>query len=202
VQKKMFAEAFPQTYGKECLLFLGRVHVKKGNDLLFEAFAEVLRAAAGKPGTDKWHLIIAGPNDHAYGEEMKALAQRLGLASRVTWTGMLTGDLKWGAFYNAEAFVLPSHQENFGIAVAEALACRLPVLISDKVNIWREIADDGAGLVENDDLPGTVSLLTRWLSLPPDERAAMRDRAGRCFAQRFHVDRSAQGLIDVLGGIS
>ncbi len=59
---------------------------------------------------------------------------------------MLTGDLKWGAFRAAEAFVLPSHQENFGIAVVEALACGKPVLISDKVNIWREIVEDGAGL--------------------------------------------------------
>jgi glycosyltransferase involved in cell wall biosynthesis len=199
LQRRLFAEKFPETQGRHCLLFLGRVHVKKGNDLLFEAFAKVLEAG-GSAELANWHLVIAGPNDHAYGNEMKALAQRLGIAGRVTWTGMLSGDLKWGAFYCAEAFVLPSHQENFGIAVAEALACRVPVLISNKVNIWREIAEDGAGLVENDDRPGTERLLQRWLALSPAEREAMRGRAADCFARRFHVDQSARGLIEVLSG--
>ena len=59
---------------------------------------------------------------------------------------MLTGNLKWGAFAAADAFMLPSHQENFGIAVVEALACGIPVLISNKINIWREIVDDGMRL--------------------------------------------------------
>ena len=63
---------------------------------------------------------------------------------------MLTGDAKWGAFFASEAFILPSHQENFGIAVAEALGCGKPVLLADKVNIAEEIAEDGAGLMELD----------------------------------------------------
>ena len=69
---------------------------------------------------------------------------------------MLKGDLKWGAFYAAEAFVLPSHQENFGVAVVEALACELPVLISDKVNIWPDIAHDEAGIVNADTAEGNA----------------------------------------------
>ncbi len=198
-QRVLFEEKFPETRGKHCLLFLGRVHVKKGNDLLFRALAEVL-ASGASPELANWHLVIAGPDDHPYGHEMKALARELNLESRVTWTGMLTGDLKWGAFHHADAFVLPSHQENFGIAVAEALACRVPVLISDKVNIWREIHADGAGLVENDDVEGTKRLLTRWLALPPAERDEMRARAAQCFATRFHVEQSARSLIAALSG--
>lgn len=198
-QRILFEQKFPEISGKHCLLFLGRVHVKKGNDLLFHALADVLKAG-GPPELGNWHLVIAGPNDHPYGHEMKALSERLGLAARVTWTGMLTGDLKWGAFHAAKAFVLPSHQENFGIAVAEALACGLPVLISNKVNIWREIAGDGAGLVENDDVAGTRNLLTRWLGLSADERSEMSARASACFAQRFHVEQSAKSLIAALSG--
>ncbi len=145
-----------------------------------------------------WRIVVAGPNDHPYGEEMKSLAARLGIADRITWTGMLTGDLKWGAFYHAAAFTLPSHQENFGIAVAEALACGVPVLISDKVNIWREIADDRAGYVGNDDLSSTVQILARWLETPAGERAAMAERARRCFQTRFDVEQTARSLIAVL----
>lgn len=198
-QKALFLEQFPEAKGKHCLLFLGRVHVKKGTDLLFRAFAEVLRTSPAA-AVESWHLVVAGPNDHPYGQEMKALAETLGIADRVIWTGMLTGDVKWGAFYQARAFVLPSHQENFGIAVAEALACRVPVLISNKVNIWREIVQDEAGLVENDDLSGTVSLLTQWLNLSNDQRKEMGNRAAACFAQRFHVEQSAKSLINVLEG--
>jgi glycosyltransferase involved in cell wall biosynthesis len=198
-QRALFEEKFPQVRGKHCLLFLGRVHVKKGNDLLFHALAEVLKTPDA-PELADWHLVIAGPDDHPYGHEMKALAGQLGLENRVTWTGMLTGDLKWGAFHRAEAFVLPSHQENFGIAVAEALACGVPVLISNKVNIWREIEQDGAGLIESDDIEGTKKLLTRWLGLSAGGRAAMRGSARACFANRFHVEQSARALIAVLAG--
>jgi glycosyltransferase involved in cell wall biosynthesis len=197
-QKSLFLQRFPDVAGKQCLLFLGRVHVKKGPDLLFQAFAKVCRARPTE--TRDWHIVVAGPNDHAYGTEMKALAESLGIANRVTWTGMVTGDLKWGAFRTAAAFVLPSHQENFGIAVAEALGCGTPVLISDKVNIWREIAEDGGGLVETDDLDGTVTLLTRWAELPADHRAEMGRRAAKCFADRFDVRQGARSLIRVLSG--
>ena len=196
VQLLAFQEKFPQTRDKACLLFLGRVHVKKGTDLLLQAFAEVLRQ--GRTGSDRQHLIIAGPDDHAYAQEMKALAVSLGIQERITWTGMLSGDLKWGAFYHAEAFVLPSHQENFGIAVAEALACGRPVLISNKVNIWREIAEDRAGLVENDDLVGATRLLNRWLELQASARVEMGRCAADCFASRFHIEASARALIEQL----
>ena len=103
---------------------------------------------------------------------------------------MLKGDAKWGAFAICDAFVLPSHQENFGIAVAEALACGRPVLISDQVNIAPEIAADGCGLVEPDTLEGTTRLLERWLALRPDEREAMRKQALATFAKRYDMRRN------------
>lgn len=111
---------------------------------------------------------------------------------------MLGGDVKWGAFTAAEAFVLPSHQENFGIAVAEALACGTPVLISNKINIWREIEADGAGLVENDDLAGTASLLKRWVAIPDGSRQTMRENARTCFANRFEIERATDSLLEVI----
>ena len=85
---------------------------------------------------------------------MESLAATLQIADRITWTGLIKGDLKFGAIRASEVLFLPSHQENFGIVVAEALACGVPVLISDKVNIWREVQSDGAGLVAPDNLAG------------------------------------------------
>ena len=132
--------------------------------MLLQAFAQVA-------GTDPaLHLVMAGPDQAGWRPALERQAQELGIASRVTWTGMLSGDLKMGAFHAAEVFVLPSHQENFGIAVAEALACGLPVLISNKVNIWREIKEDQAGFVAQDDVTGTRQLLQQWLNASPEKK--------------------------------
>jgi glycosyltransferase involved in cell wall biosynthesis len=114
----------------------------------------------------------------------------------------LSGDLKWGAFHAAEVFVLPSHQENFGIAVAEALACGVPALISNKVNIWREVQDDGAGLVESDDATGTCRLLERWLNLDKPARQAMRQRARTCFETRFEIRKAAANLLETFRSLN
>ena len=196
-QKRAFLDRFPHLADKRCLLFLGRVHVKKGPDLLLRALEEVLRQGSVEQTKDL-HLVIAGPANHHYAHGLKSKAEKLGLGNRVTWTGMLAGDLKWGAFYASEAFVLPSHQENFGVAVAEAMACGLPVLISNKINIWREIQLSHSGLVETDDLGGTRLLLKNWLKMPETERNEMRRHARRCFEERFHIDRAAGQFIQLL----
>ena len=106
--------------------------------------------------------------------------------------------MKWGAFHAAEVFILPSHQENFGLSVSESLSTGLPVLISDKVNIAREVEQDGAGLVGKDDVAGTCALLTNWFSLTPEYRAEMRVRALRCFTTRFEAGRAARSILETL----
>ena len=181
-----FLERFPGLRGRRLLLFLGRMHEKKGCDLL-------LRAVRQADPEGCLHVVMAGPDDSAYAQAMKALAGELRVAA--TWTGMLAGDLKWGALQAAEAFILPSHQENFGVAVVEALGCRLPVLISDKINICGQIEADGAGLVEPDNLAGTTRLIARWLALPADQTRAMREAALRCFEKHYQVDAVAHHLI-------
>src|SRR6185436_4419503 len=98
----------------------------------------------------------------------------------------------------ADAFILPSHQENFGIAVVEALACGTPVLISNKINIWREIAGDHAGYVENDDLAGTIELIRSWWETAENERSRIRINARDCFARRFEIARATESLLAVI----
>ena len=198
-QRALFLAQFPALRDRRILLFLGRIHEKKGCDTLIEAFAQVLARAPAATGD--FHLVMAGPGGSAFAQRIEARAAQLGIASRVSWPGMLTGDLKWGAFHAAEVFVLPSHQENFGISVAEALACGKPVLISNRINIWREIAEDQAGLVGDDDLAATVALLERWMAIDEPRRLAMSDNARGCFAQRFEIARAAQSLEKTLAGV-
>lgn len=188
-----FWEAWPATRGRRNVLFLGRIHPKKGCDLLIQAFAMLAKTEP------KLHLVMAGPDDGAQTRAgLERMAAGLGVADRITWTGMLQGQAKWSALQAAEVFSLPSHQENFGIAVAEALASGLPVLISDKVNIWREIAADGAGLVASDTLAGTLETLTAWLNLSPASRAAMRQHAADCYERHFHMTAATKRLYDTI----
>ena len=197
-QRAAFHAALPALGRRPFWLFLGRVHPKKGVDLLIEAYAR-LAAEAAMSEQSLPTLVIAGPcSDPAWERKLRAAAARVPRRGEVLWTGMLTGDAKIGALREAEAFVLPSHQENFGIAVAEALAVGTPVLISDKVNISAEIAHDTAGFVAEDTLDGTTRLLRRWHLLPPAVRLRMSDAARRCFEERYEIRQTARSLADTI----
>lgn len=188
-----FLNAFPGLRGQRLLLFLGRLHDKKGCDLLIEAFAQV----ANRARELRTHLVVAGPcAGERYLASLKQRASKTG--APIMFTGMLSGNLKWGALAAADVFVLPSHQENFGIAIAEALACGVAVLISNKVNIWREIEQERAGYVENDDFAGTTRLLERWLATSAQDRQSMRANAKKCFAEHFEIGRATDSLLAVL----
>jgi glycosyltransferase involved in cell wall biosynthesis len=187
--RELFLAAHPQLRGKRIVLFLSRIHEKKGCDLLVQAFA---RVACADPAL---HLVMAGPDQTSLLPRLQAMAAAASVADRVSWPGMLQGDMKWGAFYASEVFALPSHQENFGIAVAEALGCGLPVLISDKVNTWREIDELRSGLVGADTAAGVERLLRDWLALSGAERSGFANQARSTFTARFSVDAMASDLI-------
>lgn len=177
----------PFTY----LLFLSRIDQKKGVDLLIEAYLQLKQQGIGLP-----KLVIAGPGiDSKYGKFLQDISAN---TEDIVFPGMLTGAAKWGAFYGAEAFILPSHQENFGIAVAEALACGKPVLISNKVNIWREIDKSAGGLVNEDTLDGVRSLLKTWGSLDSKEKSLFAERAFHTFEKYFSIEDAAKIMVTAL----
>lgn len=194
-QRLLFYERFPALRSRRMVLFLGRIHPKKGCDLLIKAFARVALSTGNR---GRFQLVMAGPDQVGWQPELQSLARSLSIADSLTWTGMLSGDLKWGAYRAAEVFALLSHQENFGIAVVEALACGVPVLISRSVNIWREIETDGAGLVAQDSLAGSPDTLQRWVELSQTERTRMANNARRCFLRRFEAHRAARSLIETI----
>lgn len=195
-QREAFLKRMPQLADgdggvRRFLLFMARIHEKKGCDLLLEAFA---RVAEGAPELE---LVMAGPDQVGLQARLQEQAKAHGIGERVHWPGMLSGDVKWGALRCCEAFVLPSHQENFGIAVAEAMACGRPVLISNRVNIWPDIVEDHAGLVEEDSLTGTEALLRRWLELSADERMGYAEQAMPSFRKRYSMRETARAIRDL-----
>jgi glycosyltransferase involved in cell wall biosynthesis len=187
-----FLDRHPELRDRRILLFMGRLHPKKGCDLLLEAYAATM---ANDP---EWRLVFAGPDAFHWRQTLEARAHALHIADHIVWTGMLRDSMKWSALAAAEIFALPSHQENFGIAVAESLACGVPVLISREVNIWREIEASHAGFVAPDTLEGTIGVLTLWQQLAETERKIMRRNARQCFQQHFDIEHSAARMLQAI----
>lgn len=193
-EKAAFSAAFPALRGKRFLLYLSRIHPKKGCDLLIQAFAENIAHLPAEV-----ELVVAGPDQIGWVPELQAMANKLGVASRIHWPGMLTGEVKWGAFRSADALILPSHQENFGFVVAEAMACAIPVLVSDKVNIWREVREAQAGLVEPDTADGIRNLIRRFYDLSADDQANMANYARQGFVRYFDIEVAARAFASAIG---
>ncbi len=126
---------------EKIILHFGRINFKKGMDILVKAFAKASRTR------DDVFLVIAGPDNEGYRSQLEKWITDEKVASKVIFTGMLQGDDALEVLRDADIFALPSYTENFGIAVVEAMASGLPVVISDKVNIWRVVRDAGAGLI-------------------------------------------------------
>lgn len=178
-----FYEAYPDLRLKPYLLFLGRLHPKKGLDLLVRAWQ-----SRRFPMT----LVIAGPEeDRAYAAELRRLATNLD----IRFTGLLYGDVKWGGIYGAEALILPSYQENFGVAAVEALGCSVPVLLSTGVAIAEQVVQAGAGLSAEPSVTGVENLITRWLA---ERSEKMRAAARACYLAHYQASTNTRQLLNLI----
>ena len=193
--KIFFFQKFPNIRGKKIITFMGRIHEKKGCDLILEAIKKNKKKLAG------YHMLFAGPNESEYGLSLKRRSAELGLEEMITWAGMLSGIQKWGAYYSSDVLFLPSHQENFGIVVAEALSCGVPVIISNKVNIWREIKSSQAGLICEDNGTSASNVLSKWLDMPESEKYFLKINSIRCFEEKFEITKAVSSLISVIKNI-
>ena len=190
-----FYDTFPSIKNKRNILFLSRIHEKKGCDILIDAFAKIVMVQ----GREDLHLIMAGPGGSKLLAALKSQAKKLGIDGRITWTGMLDFSSKTCAYYCSEVFILPTHQENFGIVIAEALSCSIPVLISNKTNIWRDIEESKTGYVDEDTFEGTVRNLERWLLTTDEEIRVMRSRCRPAFNDRYSTASSLNSFLRAIG---
>jgi glycosyltransferase involved in cell wall biosynthesis len=180
-------------------LFLSRIDPKKGVDILLFAYLNFANKQI-ENNLSFPMLVIAGPGmDTVFGNSiLKIVNSNEIFKKNVVFTGMLQKEVKWGALYGCEAFILPSHQENFGIAVVEALACNKPVLISNKINICREIENYNAGIVEDDTLDGTNQMFNKWLKLTLSEQIEMGNNGFKLFKQKFTSKVTSEIFIKIL----
>jgi glycosyltransferase involved in cell wall biosynthesis len=183
----MFRSCYPETLGKKIILFFGRINFKKGLDILVRSFAKIAKAR------DDVHLVITGPDNEGFGDKVRGWLKEQGILDRATFTGMLLDKEKLSVLRDADIFVLPSYSENFGISVIEAMACGIPVVISDKVNIWREVVLNGAGKVAACDSDRFADMISYLLDNP--EEARLMGKNGKTLAiERFQWSSVALSL--------
>lgn len=160
------------------VLFLGRLNITKGLDLLVPAF-DTLRQKLPDA-----QLIIAGPENDDYGQKVRSWVHERSLENTVQFVGMLRGPEVTQAYVDADVFVLPSYTENFGMTVVEAMACGLPVVISDQVNIHRDVSETGAGVVTRCDANEVSAALVALLS-DCNRRRLMGEAGRRLVRERY-----------------
>jgi glycosyltransferase involved in cell wall biosynthesis len=151
---------------EKVILFLGRLSAKKSPDLLLKAFAELSRRSSGIPMI----LVFAGPDEGGVRSELKQMATQLEVQTKVQFAGAIFGETKWAAYRDADVFVLPSQNENFGNTAAEAVAAGTPVIVTEECGIAPLLADE-AGLVVRHDASELSNALGRVLN-----EAQLRER--------------------------
>lgn len=169
------------------ILFLARLHPKKRLDVLIEAAYQLVQQG------EKFHLLIAGAGDRDYCESLKDSVKALNLCSHISFSGFVQGESKNLALQGSDIFALPSHSENFGIAVAEAMAVHLPVVITPGVKISPEIAVARAGLVVEGE-PSLFANAIQTLLRSTELRSEMGENGYRLVTEQYSWQKAAQRL--------
>ena len=159
--------------GRPSVLFLSRVHVKKGIEILVES-AAIMR----KRGEDI-NVLIAGDGDESYIQEVKAHIEKLGMSDRVYFLGMVTGPVKFSLFQACRLFVLPTYQENFGFVFYESLGCATPVITTPEVDTWPELESSGGAVIVKRDAQKYADAMSELIKDP--ERLKRMGAAGRAW---------------------
>ncbi|QSR88582.1 glycosyltransferase [Methylacidiphilum caldifontis] len=178
---------FHELKNKKILLFFSRINFKKGLDLLIPAFAKIRKEISNL------FLVLAGPDNEGYGEKVRGWIKEYRIEDQVIFTGMLLEEKKRAILSLANLFVLPSYTESFGIAVIEAMAMELAVVISNKVNIWREVEEAGAGLVVSCNVDEIAKACIKLLKNPQLAKE-MGKRGRKLVENRYSLEATTQAL--------
>ncbi len=174
----LFLEKYPRARGKRVLIFLGRLHRKKGVELLVRAWAGMAAR------TSDACLVIAGPSEDDTRARVEFLITQLGVERTVLLTGMLGPAIKWSALAAAECFVLPSYSEGLSIATLEAMGAGLPVIVTENCNL-PEVVEERAGWQVQAEQQSLTAALEAWLQNPPAENRTTGLRGAALVRQRY-----------------
>ena len=176
--------------GKRLLLFLGRVHFKKGLDLLVPAWGEI---AQNWPDA---HLVIAGPDSENSQAAVENLVRQGKMEDRVTFTGMLRGEMKWSALAAAHCFVLPSYSEGLSTSVLEAMGAGLPVIVTRQCNL-PDVVTYKAGWQIESNLAELTYTLGQALHFSSEQVQEMGARGRELVLRRYNWNQVAKQMCEV-----
>ena len=178
---------YPKIKGKRIILFLGRIHPKKGLDLLAKAFEKIARE------WDNAYLMIVGPDSEGYKIKIEKMLESEGVLNRVIFTGMLSGRKKLIVLGGADIFALPSYSEGFSMAILEAMICKLPVIITKQCN-FPEVTEVGAGNEIDPNVEQLTGALGNLLG-NPQLCKKMGENGKRLVLEKFTWDKIADKMI-------
>ncbi len=188
--RKMLQDSYPYLKDKKIILFVGRLRWIKGLDILLKAYVLL---AKERPDV---HLLIAGNDVSGYGKKLRRWVKQAGMDYRVTFTGILNNQEKSTVYAGSDIFVLPSYSENFGMVAVEAMACGLPVIISNKVGIYKEVEQNKAGVVIDTNAPDlyrAIKILLENHGL----REEIKVNAGKLVRENYDIDKVAGKMIRI-----
>lgn len=188
--REVLVNIFPELADKKWLVFLSRIHPKKGLDNLLLVWKTLANQFPD------WHLIIAGPDLIGYQAELEQMTAELGLGQKTTFTGMLSGQYKASALSNADLFVLPTHSENFGIAIAESLSYGVPV-VTTKGAPWQDLEHYGCGWWIDDTQQALADALVEGMEMSSQERQIMGLKGRSLVETKYAWDAIAKEMASV-----
>ena len=179
---------------KRKILFLSRIHIKKGIEFLIQAVADL------KEKMSQYEVIIAGQGDDSYIDSLKQMARNLGIEKNINFIGGVYADKKWQVFQEADAFVLPTFSENFGIVVAEALASGTPV-ITTKGTPWQELQTEHCGWWTEIGAEGTRKALKEMIDCSEEELETMGKNGRKLIESKYSSTIVARQMMNLYSKI-
>lgn len=188
-----FYKKFPGTKNKKIILYIGRFNEKKGCDILIKAFSQI-------KNFKNLHLLMVGPvqKDNSYVNQLKKLIDEKKINKNVTWTGTLINDYKNLVYNISYVFCFPTHSENFGITIAESLSNKLPVITTNKTNIYKILKKNKIGFITNDNTRNIKKNLEMFLNLSKREYDRYKLNSYKCFQENFNLETNVEKFVSTL----
>jgi len=177
---KIFNKKFKFLRGKRIILYLGRLHKKKGCELLIKAYSKL-------KNINNYILLIAGEHNNDYFLKLKKYVDENNLKNKVFFSGFVLGDLKWGAILRSDCTILTSYGENFGVSIIESLFCGKPVICSQKVGISQIIKNYNAGLIVKNNIISIQKQIKNFIEMSKKNKKKLSKNSIKCFNEKFNL---------------
>ena len=191
--KKIFYKKFKSLKDKDFYIYLGRFHNKKGCEIIMNAVKYF--SLRKKP----INVLMCGSNN-IYKKYLQKISKDLNIEKNIIWSNFLKNDIKLGALLSSKAMLLPSYGENFGVALVEAMACGIPVLTTNKVNIYNYIIKNNAGYISSPNNVNFIKIINKFENLKKSNITQLKKNAYRCFKNNFLLSKKIKILAEYING--